>query len=232
MEIDVLTLFPEILNGPLDQSILKRARKEGLIRIRAVNIRDFATDRHKTTDDVPYGGGPGMVMKVGPVHRAVQSVLTEKSLVVLMTPGGHRFTQKWAERLAGEEKLVFICGHYEGIDERVRDIVNPLPLSIGDFVMTNGALAACVVIDAVARLIPGVLGNPDSIREESFCRDGVEYPQYTRPENYMGFRVPEILRSGNHREIETWRKAQAEKRTRELADFPGGVEGDEYERDH
>jgi len=216
MKIDVLTLFPEIVTGPLNQSILKRAQLNGLLELNVVNIRDFALDRHKTTDDLPYGGGPGMVMKVEPVTRAVQSVLSPESTTVLLTPGGHRFNQKWARELSGKNQLVFICGHYEGIDERVREIFNPLCLSIGDYVITNGATAACVVIDAVARLLPGVLGNPESSREESFENETVEYPQYTRPREFMGYSVPEILISGNHGEIEKWRREQAEKRTREL----------------
>ncbi len=213
--IDVVTIFPEMLDGFLSESILGRAKKKGLVEIRTINLRDFTEDAHRTTDDRPYGGGPGMVMKPEPIFRAVESVADRDSLVVFMTPQGERFVQKHAAGLSGEKHLIFVCGHYEGVDERVREYLVDLELSIGDYVLTNGVLAGAVVIDAVVRLVPGVLGCGDSTRSESFSEDMLEYPQFTRPPEFRGRRVPEVLLSGNHQEIAVWRAEQAKKRTME-----------------
>jgi tRNA (guanine37-N1)-methyltransferase len=219
VKIDVLTLFPEIILGPASQSILKRAQEAGLVDLNVVNIRDFALDKHKRVDELPYGGGPGMVMRPDVVSRAVESVMDKEAKLILMTPGGVLFDQTRAISFAKEKKLVILCGHYEGIDERVRLLFNPLCLSIGNYVLTNGALAASVVMDAVVRLIPGVLGNAQSLEEESFSGksgETIEYPQYTRPEEFMGLKVPDILLSGNHPKIREWRRVQAMKRTQEF----------------
>jgi tRNA (guanine37-N1)-methyltransferase len=195
--------------------MLKRAARSGRVRFRIIDLRDFTHDRHRTADDRPYGGGPGMVMKPEPLFEAVDSVRTEGARVVLMTPQGRRFDQAAARRLARERHLVFICGHYEGVDERVRTGLATEEISIGDYVLTNGVLPAAVVIDAVVRLRPGVLGADDATVEESFSERLLEYPQYTRPEEFRGLRVPEILLSGDHAEIAVWRRAQALRRTRE-----------------
>ena len=227
MKISVLTLFPDIVKGPLSQSILKRAQDKQIAEYEIVNIRDYAENKHKTVDDVPYGGGPGMVMKAEPVYKAVRSVLRPDSRLILLSPAGRRFNQKMAKALSAESHLVFICGHYEGIDERVVQLLNPMMISIGDYVLTNGALAACVVADAVIRLLPEVLGNELSTLEESHETEGlVEYPQYTRPQNFMGLEVPEILLSGHHKEIEKWRKKEALKRTQEYSDQKPVIEGE------
>ena len=226
MKISVLTLFPDIVKGPLSQSILKRAQDKQIAEFEIVNIRDYAENKHKTVDDVPYGGGPGMVMKAEPVYKAAQSVLRPESRLIIMSPAGKRFNQKMAKALSKEQHLVFICGHYEGIDERVMQLLKPLMISIGDYVLTNGALAACVVADAVVRLLPQVLGNELSTLEESHETEGlVEYPQYTRPQNFMGLEVPEVLLSGHHKEIEKWRKKEALKRTQEYSDQKPVIEG-------
>lgn len=216
MEINVITLFPEVIKGPLNQSILKRAQEKKIIKLNLINVRDFALDKHKQVDDIPYGGGPGMVMKVEPLFKAINSVLTPESILILMTPCGKRFTQSYANKLTIEKKLIFICGHYEGIDERIRQIFKPISISIGDYVITNGALAASVVIDAVVRLLPGVLGNIESPKEESFTNGLLEYPQFTRPREFMGYKVPEVLLSGNHNEIRKWRQKQAQLQTGEI----------------
>lgn len=215
MEIFILTLFPDIVRGPVNQSILKRAQDKGIVDINIINIRDFAKGRHKQADDLPYGGGPGMVMKVEPIYDAVQSIGTVNSKILLMTPAGHRFNQKWAETLKIEKKLIFICGHYEGIDERIRILLNPISLSIGDYVLTNGALAASVITDSIVRLIPGVLGNDESAQNDSFLNGNIEFPQYTRPQSFKGQVVPDVLLSGNHQEIEKWRNLKTEQLTRQ-----------------
>jgi tRNA (guanine37-N1)-methyltransferase len=214
LAIDVITIFPGMLGGFLDASMLKRAAEHGAVRFRTVDPRTFTSDVHRTTDDRPYGGGPGMVMKPEPLTEAVESVRTPEARVLLMTPQGRRFDQSYAETLAAERHLVFVCGHYEGVDERVRMLADD-EVSIGDYVLTNGALAAAVVIDAVVRLLPGVLGGAGATEEESFRTGGLEYPQYTRPPVYRGMAVPEILRSGDHGAIAAWRREQAQRRTRE-----------------
>lgn len=217
LKIDVITIFPQMLNGFLQESMMKRAAAAGLVEFRAINLRDFATDKHNTTDDRPFGGGPGMVMKPEPIFAAVESVKTEQSRVILMTPQGKPFQQADARRLSIEcSHLIFICGHYEGVDERVRIALVDEEISIGDYVLTNGVLPAAVIIDAVTRLLPGALGGGAiATEEESFSSGGLEYPQYTRPPEFRGMNVPEILFSGDHGKIATWRQEQSLKRTAE-----------------
>lgn len=216
MKIDVLTLFPAMFAGPLDESIIKRARQAGVLDLRIHDLRDWTHDRHRTVDDSPYGGGPGMVLKPEPLFEAVEALqaeLGEKSKVILTSPSGRRFDQSVARELAREKSLVFICGSYEGYDERVREHLVDDDLSIGDFVLTNGNLPAMVIIDTVARLLPGALGDDASSEDESFSHGLLEYPHYTRPADFRGWTVPEILTSGNHAAIERWRRAQAVRRT-------------------
>ncbi|MBI4328345.1 MAG: tRNA (guanosine(37)-N1)-methyltransferase TrmD [Chloroflexi bacterium] len=219
MDIHVLTLFPELFPGPLAVSVTGRALKQGLLRLHVRNIRDFAHDRHQVCDDYAYGGGPGMVMKPEPVAEAVEAAkatLGEKAdqaPIVLLTPQGRPFTQKVGQELARSPALVLICGHYEGVDERVRERVATDEISIGDYVLTGGELAALVVIDAVARHVPGVLGNEESAATDSFAGGLLQYPQYTRPADYRGWLVPDVLLSGNHAEIARWRRHQSLLRT-------------------
>lgn len=217
LKIDVITIFPQMLDGFLGESMMKRAEAAGLVEFDAINLRDFATDKHNTTDDRPFGGGPGMVMKPEPMFAAVESVKTPESRVILMTPQGKPFHQADARRLADEGKhLVFICGHYEGIDERIREALVDEEISIGDYVLTNGVLAAAVVVDAVVRLRPGVLGGGETAtEEESFSSGLLEYPQYTRPPEFRGMKVPEILFGGDHGKIASWRSEKARERTLE-----------------
>ena len=224
ISFDILTLFPKMCTGAFAESILKKAQENLLIRVRCLNIRDWAADKHHVTDEPPYGGGPGMVMKPEPIFAAVEAVRTERSHVILMAPGGRRFTQEIARELSGKEHLIFICGHYEGIDHRVSEHLADDELSIGDYVLTNGAIAAVVVVDAVTRLIPGVLGEGESALEESFSSNLLEYPQYTRPSDFRGWKVPDVLLSGNHRAIRDWREAQSRLKTRERRpDLLGGL---------
>jgi tRNA (guanine37-N1)-methyltransferase len=211
---DILTLFPKLCEGAFAESILKKARENLLIQVRCLNIRDWASDKHRVTDEPPYGGGPGMIMKPDPIFSAVEAIRNEKSYVILMAPGGRRFTQEIAIELSRKEHLIFVCGHYEGIDHRVAEHLIDDEISIGDYVLTNGAIAAAVVVDAVARLIPGVLGEEESAQDESFSNKLLEYPQYTRPSNFRGWRVPEVLLSGNHALIRSWREERARERTR------------------
>jgi len=215
MRIDVLTLFPGMFAGPLDESIIKRAREAGLLDLKIHNLRDFAHDRHKTVDDRPFGGGPGMLLKPEPIFEAVEALAREKTRVILLSPSGRPFRQAIARELAAVDDLLLIVGHYEGFDERVREQLADDELSIGDYVLTNGALPAMVVIDAVTRLLPGVLGDDESVNEESFSQGLLEYPQYTRPSEFRGMKVPEVLLSGNHAEIARWRAEQATLRTKE-----------------
>lgn len=214
LAIDVITIFPQMLNGFLAESMLKRASRMGAVAFRTVDLRAFTSDPHRTTDDRPYGGGPGMVMKPEPLFLAVESVRTPGSRIILMTPQGRRFEQGMARELATADHLVFVCGHYEGVDERVREGLVTDEISIGDYVLTNGVVAAAVVIDAVVRLLPGVLGGEGATIEESFNNDLLEYPQYTRPPEFRGARVPEVLLSGDHGAILRWRREQSEARTR------------------
>ncbi len=215
MKIDVLTLFPGMFVGPLDESIVKRARERGLLDLQIRNLRDWTHDRHKTVDDRPFGGGPGMVLKPEPLFEAVEALAKPNTRVILMSPSGRKFTQAIARELAGREHLLLISGSYEGFDERVRQGLAHDDLSIGDYVLTNGALPVMVVIDVVTRLLPGVLGDDESAKEESFSHDLLEYPHYTRPAEFRGMKVPEILLSGHHAEIAKWRHEQALERTRE-----------------
>ena len=215
MKIDVLTLFPAMFAGPLDESIIMRARKKGLLDLNIHQLRDWTHDRHKTVDDKPFGGGPGMLMKAEPLFEAVESLKRAETKVILLSPSGRIFTQEIARELAKEKDLLLVTGHYEGFDERVREALADDELSIGDYVLTNGALPAMVVIDAVARLLPGVLGDDDSSSDESFSHGLLEYPQYTRPAEFRGMKVPEVLLNGNHAKIEKWRREQAKLRTKE-----------------
>jgi tRNA (guanine37-N1)-methyltransferase len=215
MQIDILTLFPEICRAPLGESMMKRAQESGVLQLRVHNIRDWATDKHRIVDDAPFGGGQGMVMKPEPIFAAVESLRREGSKVLLMTPQGRRFSQAAAAEFAREEHLVIICGHYEGIDHRVTEQLVHAEISIGDYVLTNGAIAAVVVVDAVVRLLPGVLGHEQSAADDTFSRGLLEAPQYTRPAEFRGSRIPEVLLSGNHAAIAAWRKEQALQRTRE-----------------
>ncbi|KPK30954.1 MAG: tRNA (guanine-N1)-methyltransferase [Nitrospira bacterium SG8_35_1] len=215
MKCDVLTLFPDILSVYLNESILKRAQEKKLLQVRLVNIRDFTSDAHRTVDDAPFGGGAGMVFKPEPVYRAMDSLKEdgETRKVILLSPQGRPFNQNMAEAYSGETaRFVFLCGRYEGIDERVRNLVDE-EVSVGDYVLTGGELGALIIIDAVTRLIPGALGDERSIEEESFSWGLLDYPHYTRPREFRGMKVPEVLLSGNHREIETWRRKEALKKT-------------------
>jgi len=216
MKIDVITLFPAMFSGPLDESIVKRARQAGILDLRIHDLRDWTHDRHRTVDDTPYGGGPGMVLKPEPIFEAVEALRAERGpemKVILTSPSGRRFDQSVARELAREPGLLFLCGSYEGYDERVREHLADDDLSIGDFVLTNGNLPAMVVIDAVTRLLPGALGDQASSEDESFSHGLLEYPHYTRPAEFRGWRVPDILMSGNHAAIERWRRMQAARRT-------------------
>ena len=215
MKIDVLTLFPAMFAGPLDESIIKRAREAGRLDLAIHNLRDYAHDRHKTVDDRPFGGGPGMLLKPEPIFEAVESLAREVTRVILLSPAGRPFNQAIARELAGYEHLLMVSGHYEGFDERVREQLADDELSIGDYVLTNGALPVMVIIDAVTRLLPGVLGDEDSAQQDSFSQGLLEYPQYTRPADFRGMTVQEVLLSGNHAEIARWRAEQARLRTEE-----------------
>ncbi len=200
--------------GPLDESIIMRARKKGLLDLKIHDLRDWTHDRHRTVDDKPFGGGPGMLMKVEPLFEAVEGLKREGTKVILLSPSGRKFDQSIARELAKKKDLLLVTGHYEGFDERVRETLADDELSIGDYVLTNGALPAMVVIDAVTRLLPGVLGDDESSRDESFSAGLLEYPQYTRPADFRGMKVPDVLVSGNHAEIEKWRREQARVRTK------------------
>jgi tRNA (guanine37-N1)-methyltransferase len=225
MTIDILTLFPEICRVPLGESMMKRAQKNKIVDLRIHNLRDWATDKHHVVDDAPFGGGQGMVMKPEPIFAAVENlrdrmrdksaVSNQKSKVILMSPAGRRFDQQLATQLSRESHLIIICGHYEGVDHRVIEHMVDLEISIGDYVLTNGAIAAVVVVDATVRLLTGVLGHEQSAIDDSFTGDLLEAPHYTRPAEFRGWKVPEVLLSGNHAEIAAWRKEQAMKRTRE-----------------
>ncbi len=209
MKIDVLTLFPGMFPGPLDESIIKRACESGRLRLGIHDLRDYTHDRHRTVDDRPFGGGPGMLMKPEPLFEAVEALRGEKTRVILTSPAGRPFRQQIARELAAEEHLLLVCGSYEGFDERVRQGLADDELSIGDYVLTNGALPAMVIIDSVTRLLPGVLGDDESSQDESFSGGLLEYPQYTRPAEFRGMSVPEVLLSGDHAAIEQWRREQA-----------------------
>ena len=213
---DIITIFPEMFSAYLGESILKRAIQKGLLDVKFFNLRDFTSDKHRTVDDYPYGGGSGMVMKIGPIYEALNSIKADGNdrLTILMSPQGRPYTQNMAESLAQDpRRIVFICGRYEGIDERVRQSLVDEEISIGDYVLTGGELAALVIIDSVARLVPGVLGDDDSTKEESFSWGLLDYPHYTRPPEFMGMKVPDVLLSGNHKEIWRSRRREAIRRT-------------------
>ncbi len=218
MRIDILTLFPEMFPPVLGQSILKRAQEKGIVQYFLWNIRDFSEDKHKKVDDRPYGGGPGMVMRPEPIFKTIEAVEKQDSTPakkILLTPQGIKFTQQVAYELSKERHLVLICGHYEGFDERIRIGLDAIEISIGDYVLSGGEIPAMVVIDAVVRLVPGVLGDEESPSDESFSSGLLEYPQFTRPADFRGMKVPEILVSGNHGSIKQWRVEQSLKRTQD-----------------
>jgi len=217
MKIDILTLFPEICRAPLSESMMKRAQENKIVDLRLHNLRDWTTDKHHIVDDAPFGGGQGMVMKPEPIFAAVEELKSANSKTVLMSPAGRKLDQKLATDLSKESHLIVVCGHYEGVDQRVIEHLVDLEISIGDYVLTNGAIAAVVLIDAVVRLLPGVLGHEHSAIDDSFSPAvaGLEGPQYTRPAEFRGWKTPEVLLSGNHAEIAKWRKEQALKRTKQ-----------------
>ena len=215
MRIDVLTLFPDLFPGPLGESIMGRAAERKIVEFGTVDIRDFALDARGTVDEKPYGGGPGMLMMAEPVVSAIESVKTEKSLVILTSPRGRVFNQNLARELAGHEHLIIVTGHYEGVDERAIELAVDMEISLGDFVLTSGVLPAMIIADAVARLLPGVLGDDSSSVDESHSGNLLEYPQYTRPTEFRGLRVPDVLMSGDHGRIAGFRQRQREQITRE-----------------
>jgi tRNA (guanine37-N1)-methyltransferase len=222
MKIDIVTLFPEICRAPLSESIMKRAQENGIVDLYIHNLRDWTRDKHHIVDDAPFGGGQGMVMKPEPIFAAVEDLRNQTSeikhqtsKVVLMSPAGRRFDQQMAAQLSGESHLIIICGHYEGVDQRVIEHLVDLEISVGDYVLTNGAIAAAVLVDAIVRLLPGALGHDQSAADDSFTGGLLEAPQYTRPAEFHGWKVPDVLLSGNHAQIAKWRKEQAIKRTKQ-----------------
>lgn len=216
LRIDTLTLFPRMFAGALDESIIKRARKKKLVRIEVHDLRRWSKDKHKKVDDRPYGGGPGMILSCQPIFDAVSSLIkrSKGSRIILLSPRGKRFDQKAANSLAKQRHLVLICGRYEGVDERVRQALVTDEISIGDYVLTGGEIPAMVMIDAITRMVPGVLGNKESTKVESFQDGMLEYPQYTRPRAYKGLKVPEVLLTGNHHKIENWRYKKSLRKTK------------------
>ena len=219
MRIDIVTLFPEVCRAPLSESIMKRAQENGIIKLHIHNLRDWTTDKHHVVDDAPFGGGQGMVMKPEPIFAAVEDLKSQipncKPQILLMSPAGRRLDQQMAQQLSQESHLIIICGHYEGVDHRVIEHLIDLEISIGDYVLTNGAVAAVVLVDSIVRLLPGALGHEQSAADDSFSNGLLEAPQYTRPADFRGWKIPEVLLSGNHAEIAKWRKEQAIKRTRQ-----------------
>jgi tRNA (guanine37-N1)-methyltransferase len=219
MRIDILTLFPEVCRAPLSESMMKRAQESGALDLRIHNLRDWTTDKHHVVDDAPFGGGQGMVMKAEPIFAAVEELQSKiqnpKSRILLMSPTGRRLNQDIATDFSEESHLIIICGHYEGVDHRVIEHLVDAEISIGDYVLTNGAIAAVVFVDAVVRLLPGVLGHEQSAADDSFSGGLLEGPQYTRPSDFRGWKVPDVLLSGNHAQIAQWRKDQARQRTQE-----------------
>jgi len=214
MKIDIITLFPGMFKGAFEESILKRAIKKGCLDLKLHNLRDYSSDKHKKVDDKPFGGGPGMVLQVRPIFDAVSALRKKETKVILLSPQGRFFRQKHASKLAKEQHIILLCGHYEGVDDRVREYLVDEEISIGDYVLTGGEIPAMVLVDSIARLIPGVLGNEKSIIDETFCDKLIEYPQYTRPSDFKGMKVPEVLLSGDHKKIKLWRKKQSIKKTK------------------
>lgn len=210
MKFDIITIFPDIFDSYFSESIVNRAQKAKIIGVNIHNLRDYTEDKHKTVDDTPYGGGAGMVMKIEPIWKVIQNIKNSKNTrIILFSAKGKKYTQEDARRLSKYENLILICGRYEGVDERVAENLVDEEISIGDYVLTGGEIPAMVLVDSVSRLLPGVLGNPESLNEESFSLEkniNLEYPQYTKPEDFMGWKVPEVLLSGNHKKIEEWRK--------------------------
>ena len=215
MKIQILTIFPDVCRSVFNESILKRACEKNLAALEAVDLRRWTNDRHRTVDDAPYGGGPGMVMKIEPIDQALSEMRSPASKVILMSPQGRRFSDQIARELAHETDLIFLCGHYEGIDQRVADHLIDDEISIGDYVLTSGVLPALVITDAVVRLIPGVLGDDQSAEQDSFAEGILDHPHYTRPSEYKGWKVPDVLLSGNHKAIAEWRKETALATTRQ-----------------
>jgi len=214
LKITILTLFPEMIEPMLNASILKRAKEHGLVDYHLINFRDFSQNKHQTVDDTPFGGGAGMVLSIEPIYHALQSIDDiENAYKILLSPQGRTFEQSMAKHLTSYDHIVFICGHYEGFDERIRDLVDA-EVSIGDFVMTGGEIAAMAIVDAVVRLLPGALGDETSYQKDSFYEDLLDYPQYTKPRDFMGQKVPEVLLSGHHKNIEKWRYEQSLERTK------------------
>jgi len=209
MKIDILTLFPKMFKGPFDESIIKRAQKKGLIEIQTHDLRKWTKDKRKTVDDRPFGGGVGMILMVEPIYKALRDLKNKNSKVILMDPRGRTFNQKIAGNLAKEKHLIFICGHYEGVDERVKKHLVDEEISIGDYVLTGGELPAMIIIDTLIRQIPGVLIKPEASSKESFSENLLEYPQYTRPANFKGWKITEVLLSGNHKKIDKWRQKKS-----------------------
>lgn len=214
MRVDIITLFPEICRVPLGESMMGRAQGAGALDLHIYNLRDWTSDRHHVVDDAPFGGGHGMVMKPEPIFAAVESLRADASTVVLMTPQGRRLEQTLAQEFSAKDHLIIVCGHYEGVDHRVIEHLVEAEISIGDYVLTNGAIAAVIFVDAIVRLLPGVLGDEQSAADDSFSSGLLEAPQYTRPAEFRGWKVPDILLSGHHAEITAWRKREAERRTR------------------
>jgi tRNA (guanine37-N1)-methyltransferase len=231
MRVDILTLFPEVCRAPLNESMMKRAQENGALELRIHNLRDWTTDKHRVVDDAPFGGGQGMVMKPEPIFAAVEDLKSRienrESRIVLMSPTGQRFDQKMATEFSSESHLIIICGHYEGVDHRIIEHLVDAEISIGDYVLTNGAIAAVVFVDAIVRLLPGVLGHEQSAADDSFAGGLLEGPQYTRPSEFRGWKIPEVLLSGNHAAIAAWRREQALQRTRKARpDLQGDVDKD------
>lgn len=216
MKIHIITLFPEMFSGPFAESIIKRAQDKKLVEIHVHNLRQWAKDKHKTVDDHPYGGGVGMLLMIEPVARALQELRTKNSKVILLDPGGKLFNQKTASRLSKTQHLILIAAHYEGVDNRIREHLIDEEISIGDYVLTGGELPAMVIVDSLVRLIPGVLEKPEATQFESFTDNLLEHPQYTRPEDFRGWKVPEVLLSGDHKKIEKWRQEKARERTKRV----------------
>ncbi|MCK4946865.1 MAG: tRNA (guanosine(37)-N1)-methyltransferase TrmD [Candidatus Aureabacteria bacterium] len=214
LEIVILSLFPEMFEGPFSESIIKRAIDAGKVSIKIADIRDFTKDKHRTADDRPYGGGPGMVLKPEPIFEAVKKYRKKNSVIILTSASGKKYTQEDCEALSKKKHLIIICGHYEGVDERIAEGLADLEFSVGDYILTNGEIPAMIIADSVIRLLPGVLGHEDSNKDESFISGLLEYPHYTRPAEYLGKKVPDVLVSGNHKEIEKWRKARAIEKTK------------------